>query len=114
MNDPLLHDARALAAQNPTLAALIRFARSHDPSTYYRQHWGESFDARRDDALARAQICIATGTPFTGSTVEALLCMAHCVDCAPYLGWPEARVAHYLHTLLQQIAAGPATAAGMA
>lgn len=108
MTDPLIHDARALADTNPTLMELIRFTRSHDPTDDFRQRWSESFEARRDDALARAQECVATDAPFKGSAAEALLCMAHCVASAPYLGWPEAKVEHYLGALLRRIAADPA------
>lgn len=111
MSDPLIHEARALADTNPTLMELIRFVRRHDPTDDFRQRWGESFEPRRDDALARAQDCVATDAPFTGSAADALLCMAHCVASAPYLGWPEAKVERHLRTLLQCMVSGHPPAA---
>ncbi|HMX54044.1 MAG TPA: hypothetical protein PKW88_14605 [Plasticicumulans sp.] len=104
MTDALILEARALAGTNPTLIELIRFTRAHDPTDDFRQQQGSQFEARRDEMLAAAQAFVFTGTPFTGSAAEVLLCMAHCVASAPYLGWSQAQVELYLGTLLRRIA----------
>ena len=108
MTEPLtppawLEPARTLAAASATLAELIQFTRRFDPTAALQQEWGADFDHRRDEALARLRALRAGGERFAGDKREVLLCMAFCVDTAPYAGVTEEAVRGQLSRLLTQL-----------
>lgn len=107
MSDEMSIAARALLKSEPTLAQLIDFVRTYDPTAQLRASWGERFEPRRDYLLGRAQDMLFLGKEFPGNHAEIVLCMAYCVTTAPYLGVAPAQVQRYLMSLLRELVASP-------
>lgn len=101
MQQEYLSEAARLAASGADLGSLIGFARAHDPTARYRDEWGSQYQTRLDDLLSRAAAAMAGRAAFDGSRDDLLLCMAHAVAAAPYLGLPEEQVRVRLGQLLE-------------
>ena len=99
-----LAEAAALVQTHASLAQLIEFTRKHDPTSELQAEWGEDFEAKRDQLVSQCRNLASPTWTFGGSHREALLCMAHCVVTAPYLGVPEDRVRAHLNRLLLELA----------
>jgi hypothetical protein len=97
--------ARTLLQAPAALSALIAFTRRFDPSQDLRVRWGDSFEPRRDGLVQKSREMLAIGSHFPGSQEEVLLCMAFCVETAPYLGTSTAAVDGYLRGMLREFVA---------
>jgi len=97
--------AEALAGTQPSLSALIAFTRGFDPTLRLRAAWGNRYDQRVAWLNDKVDDMRAIGADFPGTQEEVLLCMAHLVASAPYLGLPEESVRWQLESLLNELVA---------
>ena len=100
MSQEYLSEALSLNKSGADLGSLIRFARAHDPTSRFRAEWGSQYEANLDEVLSRAVAALGDKATFAGSREELLLCMAHCVATAPYLGVSEEQIRARLSKLL--------------
>lgn len=100
MSNDYLIEATTLASTGYDLGTLIRFTCAHDPTGLFREKWGSRYQAHLDALLAQAAATIRDHVAFAGSCDEVLLCMAHFVATAPYLGLSEDQAKAHLSKLM--------------
>jgi hypothetical protein len=90
-----------LPGPEAALADLVRFARTTDPTTHFRERWGAEY---RDRAASLWRACVeafGAGEEPPAPPDELLLCLCYDVTLGPHLGAPDSRKLAFLHWLVE-------------
>ena len=87
------------------LRELIAFCQKNDPSPAFRERWGDAFRERVRELWAASTHAFKGGRATGYGPGEVLMCMAHDVSVAPYIGVPPEVSQAYLQAMLRELRA---------
>ncbi len=100
---PTLED---LPGTNATLAQIIGFARSADPTALFHERWGDNYRRNVAALWDRCVQAYKAGVEAQGPADELLMCLAYDVVLGSYLGVPGPHKQPFLLWLIEGIRRG--------